>query len=372
MRRERKTHYRRLYLADAFARWQLNEDINDRITEFKNITEATDSELTQFALALESLIVKYMQDAFATARALKPGTIRNLCQRLSDLEERKWNKLPLISRFDEFNDILRDMKYHYEDLIVETAVNFYLSLLSLGSSYEEVQNRIKKSVDVYVVIGKDIYVWDNIIKRVTDAMAIATGHVKGELQVFVEDNQNIHTGPVNTQTSESLKLILDTPVPDRQKTLEYIEEEWWGLLQKGKLGDDASFVDILKPIRDMRWWASKSHVVANDDFLYKKVLRHLWAKIRTYPNDIREELIRRLYEECRDAISMCAQGHIARLANVLVGFDAAFKPPVSLQDKMADISRLDVTEEEKRAAASLVLDEFRVAAADRAAWLDAF
>ena len=82
--------------------------------------------------------------------------------------------------------------------------------------------------------------------------------------------------------------------------------------------------------------------------------------------------MKRLYEECRDALGMCAQGHIARLTNVLVGFDAAFKAPVSLQDRMADIARQEITEEEKRAAATLVLAEYKVAEPEQAAWLEAF
>ena len=73
-----------------------------------------------------------------------------------------------------------------------------------------------------------------------------------------------------------------------------------------------------------------------------------------------------------DAKYMCAQGHIARLTNVLVGFDEAFKQPVSLGDRMADISRMDITEEEKRMAGILVLQEFAVPLAEQGAWLDAF
>jgi hypothetical protein len=87
---------------------------------------------------------------------------------------------------------------------------------------------------------------------------------------------------------------------------------------------------------------------------------------------MRDELVKRLYEECRDAVGLCAQGHVARLANVLVGFDDAFKGAVSLQDRMAEISRQTATGDDKRAAAALVLNEFNVADTDRAAWLNAF
>jgi hypothetical protein len=113
-------------------------------------------------------------------------------------------------------------------------------------------------------------------------------------------------------------------------------------------------------------------ISTEEDWLYRRTLQHLWAKIKGYNDEVQDELVKRLYEECRDALGMCAQGHIARLTNVLVGFDAAFKAPVSLQDRMADIARQESTEEEKRAAATLVLVEYKVAEAERGAWLEAF
>ena len=69
---------------------------------------------------------------------------------------------------------------------------------------------------------------------------------------------------------------------------------------------------------------------------------------------------------------MCAQGHVARLANVLVGFDEAVKGEVSLQDRMAEISRLDVSDIEKLTVAMNTLKEFKVTDAEEIrAWLEA-
>jgi hypothetical protein len=62
--------------------------------------------------------------------------------------------------------------------------------------------------------------------------------------------------------------------------------------------------------------------------------------------------------------------------NVLVGFDETFRPPVALgelmQQKMAAISGLDVSEEEKRRQAIQWFTEHGVPEEERVAWLDAF
>ena len=113
-------------------------------------------------------------------------------------------------------------------------------------------------------------------------------------------------------------------------------------------------------------------ITKENDYLYRTLLQHLWARIKTTAVEIRDEVVRRLYEECHESLSMCAQGHIGRLANVLVGFDETIRPPVSLQDRMAEISRMDRTEAEKRAEAAIVLNDFDVPVEERSAWLDAF
>jgi hypothetical protein len=73
---------------------------------------------------------------------------------------------------------------------------------------------------------------------------------------------------------------------------------------------------------------------------------------------------------------MCCEGHISRLCNVLVGFDEAFQPPVPfseiLYNKMAAISVMDVSTEEKIQQATTFFNEYAVPMDQRQAWLDAF
>ena len=73
---------------------------------------------------------------------------------------------------------------------------------------------------------------------------------------------------------------------------------------------------------------------------------------------------------------MCCEGHLSRLCNVFVGFDEAFRPPVSLgellQNKMAAIASLDLSYDDKIQQAIDFFNEVGLPHADRSAWLDAF
>lgn len=322
-------------------------------------TDATSEELTRFALYIEGAIIHYMQKSLETARRFKP-TLHKLCQKLYEIEDRVWDTSLLVSRVEEFDAIIHDWKAHYYDRIVQATIDLYTDMLAQGITYNKILWRIQRGKDAFYMHDGARYMWAPINARLKAWLKIATGKIKGELQQFVEDVQNIHTRPISVQTNATLQLLMATPVPENQKTVAEIQREW----QHRGFGDDI--------LSDIRTWGSKAWIVEDGDYLYRRTLQHLWAKIKEYPVETRGELVKRLYEECRDAVGLCAQGHVARLANVLVGFDAAIKGEVSLQDRMAEISRQTTTENEKRVAAILVLNDFNVADHDRAAWLDAF
>ena len=375
MRRERKNQLRAIAISDIIARWQAGQTtFIVEIENFKYLTQATDTEMTRFVLSVEDEVIRYTKAAFEGVKHLKTPTIRVLCQKLGDFEDRWWSHSLLVTRLDEFEVLVEEWRQHYENLIMDWAMNFYKEMLE-EQSYSVVLMRIQKGHDVYYTPkeGK-AQIWDHINGCLEIWLRTLTGQIKGDLQAFVEDRQNIHTGPINTQTDATLKLLFAVPIPSGQKTMVEIEKEWWRLQCGSNMVTDGNtnFKQMFRTLADVRSWASKSWIIVEGDWLYRKTLQHLWAKIKAFPKKTRNELIKRLYEECHDAEGMCAQGHVARLANVLVGFDGDFKGEVSLQDRMADISRLEITEEEKRAAATLVLDEFKVPATQREAWLDAF
>jgi hypothetical protein len=191
------------------------------------------------------------------------------------------------------------------------------------------------------------------------------------LRAFVEDGQNVHRGEVSRQTNESVKKLLAEP--DTAKDVERVLAKAWHDLPAGRI---PNFSRYLETAMDMNSWYYKATCREVDDYLYRKVLHGVVSLIQRQPQELRMELYARVYEEARDSVGMCCEGHIARLCNVFVGFDDAFKPPVSLgevlQMKMSAISQQEISVEAKQAEAVRVFDEYGVPAEERVAWLEAF
>ena len=183
---------------------------------------------------------------------------------------------------------------------------------------------------------------------------------KSELHALTLDAQNVHTSAVNRQTSATLTLLLETPVPTRVSTLRELGNVWKGRSKK-------------KVLDDVSHWYSTTECRVKNDQLYRRALDGLWVRIKE--SDHKDALLQRLWEECSDAVGVCCEGHLSRLANVLVGFDDEAEPEVSvgeiLQQKMSAIAGLDVSVEHKVGHAWAVFEELGVSAEERTAWIEA-
>lgn len=193
--------------------------------------------------------------------------------------------------------------------------------------------------------------------------------VQRDLRNLALDPQNVHTRAVSTQTNSAMDKLLTTEVPKEQQTEKAVVRAWTAHVTSG-------WIDMLRVLNDINKWFNTKTCRSDNDQLYRRLLRGLVATINKTDDEMRPELFKRLWEECRESVSMCCEGHISRLCNVMVGFDDAFKPPVSigeiLQQKMAAIGGLDVPTEMKHTHAIAVFDELGVPAEQRQAWLDAF
>jgi hypothetical protein len=180
---------------------------------------------------------------------------------------------------------------------------------------------------------------------------------------LVRDRQNIHTSEVVAQTNEQMKKLVDVHVAQKQKTLAEIESAWVGQAYV----DYAKLVDVLE---DMRSWGNKETVCEEGDWAYRKALRSLWAKVKG-----NQELVQRLWEECYESLGLCAQGHLSRLANVLVGFEEGVAAPVNkkelFQNKISLLSVKEMGEAEKRVEVEELFREYEIPSVEHEAWLDA-
>ena len=72
---------------------------------------------------------------------------------------------------------------------------------------------------------------------------------------------------------------------------------------------------------------------------------------------------------------MCADGHVARLVNVMVGFDDKFgnilSPKEYFQNNIALISKSDAPQSFKVEHATRLMDEIKMPEDERLAWLEA-
>jgi len=189
---------------------------------------------------------------------------------------------------------------------------------------------------------------------------------------LAHDTQNVHTPEITKQMKDSLDILLAVEVPVTQvDTCKEILASW---TSQGR-----PQVELNTVYTDLVTWWNRTLVYKPNDKLYKKCLRGLWFTIKSYKGEVRAELEKRLWDECRDAAipyTVCTQGHMARLSNVMVGFDDAFVPPIPvgeiLQQKMAAISAMDIEYEKQIEMAEEVLAELKIPHEEHKNWLAAF
>ena len=193
------------------------------------------------------------------------------------------------------------------------------------------------------------------------------------LAAIAGDRQNVHTTEVSTQTNSNIAKLLAIAVPPEQNSRDILFTEWNllpNIVREEKIRV-ALDVDRFFNLRHCRTAPPQE-----PDDLYRKMMRGLVAYIRAIQdNEVRQSLWRRTFEECQESVDMCVDGHISRLANVLVGFDPQYLSPVSrsemIQNRIAAIGGMEVQPEERTRLANAFFDEIGLPVPDRAAWIEA-
>ena len=184
------------------------------------------------------------------------------------------------------------------------------------------------------------------------------------LAAFATDRQNVHTEATNVMV-RNINTQLETvaPVVD---SLREIAWEW----NAANLGTAQQRNSVRA---DMTYWYTQESVSTLNDFAYKNMLDRVWGLINSSRH--KQDMIVRLWEECVDAVGMCAAGHLTRLANAVQGFEEAEAPVLEesqserLQTAMSQISELDPSERES--AARQIFAELGVEGDAQRPWLEA-
>ena len=195
----------------------------------------------------------------------------------------------------------------------------------------------------------------------------ADAPVIGDLQRLASDTQNVHTKEVSQLTMKLSDLLLQQTVPSEQKTLQMLTIKFSKLCKIDRMSD------LINVLSDMNLWYEKPTCLREGDTLYKRLLDAVVTKIEGSPH--KTSLYKRAYEETRESVGLCCQGHLSRLVNIFSGFDSEFTSPVSnrelLQEKMARIAGSDSSAEDKIRQAQDILVELKIPAEEWTPWIEA-
>lgn len=271
--------------------------------------------------------------------------------------------LQLWEEYEDEPEITDDNKDILHMEIVEFIVPF------CRARYEQMLAQGTKTIQAIDEMIFDLP-FEEVRMRMWSMIDIWTMTYKGpvpELRDIASSEQSVHTTVVLKATNDGIGILSDISVPDGQKTIAEICLAWFKLYTSKQ---------IEKVMKDMKFWGSKPTVMHKTKNVYKDVLRGLWAKIKTYKGELYKELLKRLWEECWESIGLCADGHVGRLVNVLVGFDEEFKtdvsPMVYFQNNIALIADANTPLEFKVQQAKKLMDEIGMPEAQRGDWLSAF
>ena len=205
------------------------------------------------------------------------------------------------------------------------------------------------------------------METIVDNWVLANRGPVVPLSSISSNTQSIHESVVEDATEKGISILAEFPVPVGQKTISEIEVAFKKIVCDYK---------VSPVIADMKDWGARESVMKKGENVYRKVLRGLWAKMKTYEGEVHTELVKRLWEECLESVEMCADGHVGRLVNVLTGFDDNFGPQMSkmeyFQNNMALIAENDLaTPEAKIRHAKKLMDDVGMPEEERGAWLEA-
>ena len=206
--------------------------------------------------------------------------------------------------------------------------------------------------------------WKSIVQERYELQFVFRRDPKGsiDLQAFATDTESVHRSSVQEMMDTALDTVFKYSVSKSQDTFNELL---------------AAFME-LRSISDLR---AIVYVLASDvDHLtipllkrtvkYSDVLDHVWAFIKS--SEYKKGLINRLLEELVDGHLTCPNGRLARLLNVLQGYDLTLPSVedrgVLLQNRMAAIAKMPP--HERRAEACKAFEEFGVCKEEQGAWLE--
>jgi hypothetical protein len=180
-----------------------------------------------------------------------------------------------------------------------------------------------------------------------------------DLRALAADSQSVHRSSVQTTAKKTIDSLLVRPVPADQDTIREVTSAFTTGFKEGVNRDNL-----------IRTFREDCRIVRAFDVSYKDVADRVWAFIRGHKE--KRELVLRLAQEVAEGMGMCSNGKMARLTNVLQGYDedmVVVVPKEVFHDRMAHVSKMPAAD--RIAAARAVFVEFAIPEAEQAPWIEA-
>jgi hypothetical protein len=188
------------------------------------------------------------------------------------------------------------------------------------------------------------------------------------LRAFATDTQNIHRSSVQNSTHKAVVALLARPVLTGVDVLEEITAafndrarvRWYGPGPRGaETSRDAAVTELTNDYFNTEAFSVR----------YGDVVDRVWAFIRGHEHH--QTLCTRLAQEVYEGRGMCSNGKMARLVNVLMGFDDTLEmeaPREVFQFRIAALRKAPLAGRE--AAARELFREFNIPETEQDAWLE--
>jgi hypothetical protein len=131
----------------------------------------------------------------------------------------------------------------------------------------------------------------------------------GGLQALANDRQNVHTAVVVQKVKETVRKVLQIPVPPEYQT-DTLKTAGEIVLECGLTKQSAWQM--------MAKYCGDENIYELGRGIYARVLNSVWQYIKASPDAA--DLKKILKAEMQDNIGMCAQGNLSRLCNILSGY----------------------------------------------------
>jgi hypothetical protein len=187
-----------------------------------------------------------------------------------------------------------------------------------------------------------------------------------DLRAFAADTQSVHRSSVQNAAVRAIAVILRHPVAHDQLTIQEISHNF---ATRITFQGSASQTSEMLNRRVVSEITQDYNLTSAFEHTYAEVLDHVWAFIRAHTE--KTQLVARLAQEIGEGVGMCSNGKMARLLNVLQGYDETLVVAPPREVFHSAIARLMSNPIGTReAAARALFAEYQIPAEEHAVWLE--